>query len=94
MYHPIFQARIPCTILNSKLGYRVPSQGMYWYILWSKFGTVIHDSGALPACLSSFQPRSQIWALTCPLSQNSSYPLVLQWRPGSASIISYVNFFK
>jgi len=69
MYYPKLRARISCTIINSELGYFVPSQGMYWYILGQ-----IRDRGPgfgpLAHCrllISSFQPRSQIWALTCPL---------------------------
>ena len=60
MYYPI-DAGILCTIPNSELGYCVPSQGMYWYILGQNLGPL----SRIPAIramssLSSFQPRSQI----------------------------------
>jgi len=32
-YYPKFWAGILYTIPNSELGYPVPSQGLYWYIL-------------------------------------------------------------
>ena len=58
VYHPKSRARISCTIKNSELGYFVPSQGIYWYILGQIRGRGPGFGLLGRYHLSGFQPRS------------------------------------
>jgi hypothetical protein len=84
MYHPIGTS-ISYTIPNSELGYHVPSQGMYWYILSQNSGLCVHDYGP-QATVASRQFSRAVIILTSvsltisPVSQPKLWSTKLSFR--------------